>query len=94
MEQAMSSQRQIDRLRAPLIVTYGTNDTPEFQHQARDFATAVKAAGKPVELIRAVEFWASGPSLTYDPPAKYEGSTGIESGPSARIRSAKKPAYF
>src|SRR5262249_26640288 len=49
MEQAMSSRRQIDRLRVPLIVTYGTNDTPEFQRQARDFATAVKAAGKPVE---------------------------------------------
>ncbi len=56
MEHAMSSQRQIDRLRAPLIVTYGTNDTPEFQRQARDFAAAVKAAGKPVELIQAANF--------------------------------------
>ena len=55
-EQAMSSQRQIDRLRAPLIVTYGTNDTPEFQRQARDFAAAVKAAGKPIELIQAANF--------------------------------------
>jgi hypothetical protein len=27
-EQAVSSQRQIDRLRAPLIVTHVTNDTP------------------------------------------------------------------
>src|SRR5438045_3000943 len=56
MELAMSSQRQIDRLHAPLIITYGTNDTPEFQRQARDFAAAVKAAGKPVELIQAVNF--------------------------------------
>ena len=56
MEQAMSSQRQIERLRVPLIVTYGTNDTPEFQRQARDFAAAVKAAGKPVELVEAVNF--------------------------------------
>ena len=56
MEQAMSSQRQIDRLRAPLIVTYGTNDTPEFQRQALDFAAALKAADKPVELIQAVNF--------------------------------------
>ena len=47
----MSSLRQLDRLRAPLIVTYGTNETPEFQRQSRDFAAAVKAAGKPVELI-------------------------------------------
>ena len=56
MEQAMSSQRQIDRLRAPLIVTYGTNDTPEFQRQARDFAAAAKTAGKSVELIQAANF--------------------------------------
>jgi hypothetical protein len=53
---AMSSLRQIDRLHAPLIVTYGTNDAPEFQRQARDFAAAVKAAGKPVELIQAANF--------------------------------------
>src|SRR5262249_1358632 len=56
MELAMGSQRHIDRLRTPLIVTYGTNDTPEFQRQARDFAAAVKAAGKPVELIEAANF--------------------------------------
>ena len=56
MEQAMSSQRQIDKLRAPIVVTYGTNETPEFQRQNRDFAAAVKAAGKPVELIEAANF--------------------------------------
>ena len=53
MEQAMSSQRHLDLLRAPIIVTYGTDETPEFQRQNRDFAAAVKAAGKPVELIEA-----------------------------------------
>ena len=56
MEQVMSSQRQIDQLRAPIIVTYGTNETPEFQRQSRDFAAAVKAAGKPVELIEAPNY--------------------------------------
>jgi arylformamidase len=56
MEQAMSSQRHIEMLRAPIIVTYGTNETPEFQRQSRDFAAAVKAAGKPVELIEAPNF--------------------------------------
>ncbi|OIQ68293.1 alpha/beta hydrolase fold protein [mine drainage metagenome] len=56
MEQSMSSIRQIDRLRAPIIVTYGTYETPEFQRQSRDFAAAVKAAGKPVELIEAPNF--------------------------------------
>ena len=52
----MSSMRQIDRLRAPITVTYGTYETPEFQRQSRDFAAAVKAAGKPVELIEAPDF--------------------------------------
>jgi arylformamidase len=56
MEQAMSSLRHLDKLRAPIIVTYGTNETPEFQRQSRDFAAAVKAAGKPVELIEAPNF--------------------------------------
>jgi arylformamidase len=56
MEQAMSSQRQLDKLRAPIIATYGSNETPEFQRQSRDFAAAVKAAGKPVELIEAPNF--------------------------------------
>jgi arylformamidase len=56
MEDAMSSQRHIDQLHAPIIVTYGSNETPEFQRQNRDFAAAVKAAGKPVELIEAAHY--------------------------------------
>jgi arylformamidase len=56
MEQAMSSQRHLQLLRAPIIVTYGSNETPEFQRQNRDFAAAVKAAGKPVELVEAANF--------------------------------------
>jgi len=51
MEDAMSSQRHIANLRAPIVVTYGTNETPEFQRQNREFAAAVKAAGKPVTLV-------------------------------------------
>jgi arylformamidase len=53
IEDALSAQRHIDRLHAPLIVAHGTNESPEFQRQARDFAAAVTAAGKPVELIVA-----------------------------------------
>jgi arylformamidase len=56
MEEKMSSLRHLDQLRAPIIVTYGTNETPEFQRQNRDFAAAVKAAGKPVELIAAANY--------------------------------------
>jgi arylformamidase len=51
MEQALSSQRHLDKLNAPIIVSYGTLESPEFQRQARDFVAAVKAAGKPVQLI-------------------------------------------
>jgi arylformamidase len=51
MEAAMSSIRQLDRLHAPVWVAYGSFETPEFQRQSRDFAAAVKAAGKPVTLI-------------------------------------------
>ena len=30
---------------------YGTYETPEFQRQSRDFAAALKVAGKPVTLL-------------------------------------------
>lgn len=56
MEQSLSSIRHIDLLRAPVTVTYGSFETPEFQRQSRDFAAAVKAAGKPVELLEAANF--------------------------------------
>lgn len=56
MVEALSSQRHIDRLHAPLIVGYGTFETPEFQRQNREFAAAVKAAGKPVQLIVAENY--------------------------------------
>lgn len=56
MEQAMSSQRHLDLIHAPVVVTYGTYETPEFQRQNRDFAAALKAAGKPVELIEAANY--------------------------------------
>ena len=51
VEEKLSSMRHLDRLNCPLIVAYGTYETPEFQRQARDFAAAVKKAGKPVTLL-------------------------------------------
>ena len=51
IEEKLSSQRHLDKLNAPVIIAYGTQETPEFQRQSREFAAAVKAAGKPVELI-------------------------------------------
>jgi arylformamidase len=51
IEQDLSAQRHIGRIACPLIVALGTCETPEFQRQGRDFAAAVKAAGKPIELF-------------------------------------------
>jgi arylformamidase len=51
MEQALSAQRHIGNIHTPLVLIHGTLETPEFQRQSRDFAAALKAAGKPVELI-------------------------------------------
>jgi arylformamidase len=51
MEQALSPQRHLDKLQAPLLVAYGSLETPEFQRQSRDFAAAVQALGKPVQLL-------------------------------------------
>ena len=53
MEQALSTQRHLDKLNTPIIVAHGTLESPEFQRQTREFAAAVKAAGKPVQLIVA-----------------------------------------
>ena len=53
MEQALSQQRHLDKLNAPVIVAHGTLETPEFQRQSRDFAAAAKAAGKSVTLLVA-----------------------------------------
>ncbi len=49
-EEKLSSQRHLDKLVAPVAVVYGDRETPEFQRQSRDFAAAVKAAGKPVTV--------------------------------------------
>jgi arylformamidase len=51
MEQELSAMRHLDRLHTPLVLTYGTYETPEFQRQTREFAAAVEAAGKPVEFL-------------------------------------------
>jgi arylformamidase len=47
----LSPMRHLDRLLAPVIVAYGTCETPEFQRQNREFAAAVKAAGKQGRLL-------------------------------------------
>jgi len=52
-ENALSPQRHLHLVNAPVILAYGSLETPEFQRQSRDFAAAMTAAGKPVKLIKA-----------------------------------------
>jgi arylformamidase len=51
MIEKLSPQRHLDKLVAPVVVAHGTLETPEFQRQNREFAAAVKAAGKPVTFL-------------------------------------------
>ena len=54
--EALSPQRHLDHLYAPVVLVYGSSETPEFQRQSRDFAAAARAAGKQVEVIMADSF--------------------------------------
>jgi len=56
MEHELSPQRHLDDITTPLILGYGTCETPEFQRQTRDFFAALKAKAKPAELIVAGHF--------------------------------------
>jgi arylformamidase len=44
--------RHLDRLHCPVLVTYGGNESPEFQRHARDFAAAMEKSGHPHTLVR------------------------------------------
>src|SRR5262249_40359693 len=47
MEEKLSTQRHLARINCPVVLAHGTYETPEFQRQTREFAAALKAAGKP-----------------------------------------------
>lgn len=53
MEEELSPQRHLDRINAPIVLLYGSHETPEFQRQSREFAEVLCRTGKPVELIFA-----------------------------------------
>jgi arylformamidase len=55
-EDALSAQRHLNRIDCPVTLLYGTLETPEFQRQTREFAAALKAAGKPVRMIMAENY--------------------------------------
>ncbi|WP_210529441.1 alpha/beta hydrolase [Rubellimicrobium arenae] len=57
LEAALSPQRHVGRITAPVVVSYGTRETPEFQRQARDFAAALEGAGKPVRVVIGQDYF-------------------------------------
>jgi arylformamidase len=52
-EEALSPQRHLARINAPIVLLVGSLETPEFQRQTRGFADALTRAGKSAELIYA-----------------------------------------
>jgi arylformamidase len=52
-EDALSAIRHVERITCPLLVAHGTDESPEFQRQARDFAAALARAGHKARLLVA-----------------------------------------
>jgi arylformamidase len=51
VEESMSAQRHVEKCDIPVILAHGTYETPEFQRQTRDFAAALKSAGKSAQYL-------------------------------------------
>jgi arylformamidase len=51
IEHELSPIRHLARLRCPVVVAYGTKDSPEFQRQSREWAEALRAIGRLRALI-------------------------------------------
>ena len=51
MIEDLSPIRAVDRWSVPVVVAYGTQETPEFQRQSSEFAETLARAGKDVELV-------------------------------------------
>ena len=67
-EDEMSAIRHLDRIRCPILVAYGANESPEFRRQGREFAAALKArnlSGKELVLPGCNHF--EGIRLMMDP---------------------------
>jgi arylformamidase len=48
---ALSTIRHLERISMPVVLAHGTEESPEFVRQTREFAAALGAAGKSVELL-------------------------------------------
>jgi len=75
---ALSAIRHLDKIQAPVAVVYGTLETPEFQRHSRDFAEALRKAGKPVELIVAEGYNHFEVMETLANPFQFAGRAALE----------------
>jgi arylformamidase len=66
-----------NKLSTPIIVAYGSLETPDFQRQSRDFAAAVKAAGKPVEVIEDLNYTHSAIGESLGNPYRLRGRAAL-----------------
>jgi arylformamidase len=87
MEEELSPQRHLDRIVAPIVLLYGSHETPEFQRQSREFAAALRAASKPVELIYAEGYNHFEIAETLANPYGYVGRAVLEQAGLARARA-------
>jgi len=53
IEDELSALRHMEAIVPPLILAYGTLETPEFQRQSKEFAQALTAGGHSVDLLVA-----------------------------------------
>ena len=55
IEQQLSPQRQLHHLHAPVLISHGTDESPEFIRQSHDFAKAIDALGKPLQYTIGID---------------------------------------
>ena len=55
-EAELSPIRHLDRLTAPLILSYGSFESPEFKRHSKELYAAAQTAGKDVQRILAYEY--------------------------------------
>jgi arylformamidase len=74
----LSTVRHLERIQAPVTLVYGTLETPEFQRQSREFAEALKQAGKPVQLVLAQGYNHFEVMETLANPFQFAGRAALE----------------
>ena len=74
----LSTMRHLERISAPVTVVYGTLETPEFQRQSREFAEALRKAGKRVQLVVAEGYNHFEVMETLANPFQFAGRAALE----------------